>query len=54
MEDKRREAVDEAVTTTNFLDKLYEISMDKPDVWNVMKKQEYSTARNDQGKTASQ
>jgi len=52
MEEKRKDAVDEAVTTTNFLDKLYEISMDRPDVWNIMKKQEYQTARFDQGRSS--
>ena len=41
LEEKRKETMEEAVTSTNFLDKLYEISMQEPDVWNIMKKQEY-------------
>lgn len=42
----------EAVTTTNFLDKLYEISMDKPEVWNVMKSQEYQNAKSELNKNS--
>lgn len=41
MEDRRKEILDETVSTTNYLDKLFEMSMEKPDVWNIMKKQEY-------------
>ncbi len=42
MEEKRRDAVEEAVTTTDFLEKLHEIAMDTPLTWNLIKQQEYS------------
>lgn len=41
MEERRKDAVEEVVTTTHYLDKLHEIAMQEPDTWNLMKKQEY-------------
>ena len=41
LEEKRKDAIEETVTTTNFVDKLFEISMQMPDVWSLMKNQEY-------------
>ena len=37
IEEKRKEAIEETITTTNFADKLYEISMQMPDVWSNLK-----------------
>lgn len=37
MEDKRRETIEETVTSTNFVDKLYEIAMTTPDIWSNLK-----------------
>ena len=40
MEEKRKVAINDKVSSTNFLDKLHEISMEMPDTWNNMKHQE--------------
>lgn len=40
MDERRKENMNDAVNSTNFLDKLYEISMNKPDTWADMKGQE--------------
>eukprot|EP00347_Sterkiella_histriomuscorum_P002768 403366875 len=53
LEDKRKDALDEVITSTNYLDKLYEISMQEPDVWNLMKKQEYQNSKLDQNRTSN-
>jgi len=37
MEAKRTDAIEETVTSLNFLDKLHEIAMHQPDVWSGIK-----------------
>ncbi|CDW87281.1 UNKNOWN [Stylonychia lemnae] len=50
LEDKRKEEMEEVVTTTHFLDKLHEVSMQKPDIWNYMKNEEYKNSKLDQNR----
>lgn len=37
--------MNKAVNHTNFLDKLYEVSMKMPDAWGEMKTEEYHNAQ---------
>ena len=43
MERKQKDIIEETVNSTNFVDKLYEVSMQKPVNWAEMKADEFQT-----------
>jgi len=52
MDDKSEKTASEQVNSMNFLDKLHEISMTKPEVWNSLKNNEYRQVRQEENSAA--